>query len=257
MNPILEGIHPDNDVVARRQARGYPPLAVGSDPYTTYLHLEMWLCYLNGLDHAAVVTACALIDFAVKDAIHFDVYVKSDCNFKADEWDKIDGLDFGKTINMAKSRSIVTKDESKKLDWIRQHFRNVYLHGETPHWLKDKDADVSEGNLETGEVRDRTIPLRDNLAIQRQYRIAADRNACNVLVPLVNGFVRTLAKRSLDAIETWKAKNPSKPTRDQVDRVLDNMRKQGMKPDVIIMNELPADLISQELGSESVPPGTP
>jgi hypothetical protein len=47
MNPILEQIYPDDNVVARRRDRGFPPLTPPADQYTTYLHLEMWLCYLK------------------------------------------------------------------------------------------------------------------------------------------------------------------------------------------------------------------
>jgi len=136
MNPILERIYPDKTVLARRQLRGLVPLIPCTDTFVAYLHEEMRQCYLNGHDHATLVTACALIDFAVKDAIEFEMFVKAECVFNADEWDKIDKLRFGDVINMAKRRGIVTKEEWKQLDWIREHIRNVYMHGQTPDWIK-------------------------------------------------------------------------------------------------------------------------
>ncbi len=54
MNPILEDLHPDKGAVARRRAKGFPPLHAATDHYTAYLHAEMGLCYLNGLEAVQV-----------------------------------------------------------------------------------------------------------------------------------------------------------------------------------------------------------
>lgn len=242
MNAILETIYPDKDVVARRRRTGLPPLSPRLDEFVAYLHEEMRACYLNGHDHAALVTACALIEAAIKDAIYFDQFIKDDCVFNPDSWDKIDELEFGNAINMAKGRRVVTKADWDRLEWIRQHIRNVYMHGQTPDWIKDKDEALVEGNLGTGEVRERTVAVRDNLAIQRIIRIAADRNICDTVVRLVDGLVRGLAGRAATALKEWKQKNPSKPTREQVDRVLENMQRQGLSSDLIVMNDVPIDL---------------
>ncbi len=140
MNEILESIYPDKNVVARRRAMPFPPLLPRSDLFSAYLHEEMRQCYLNGNDHAALVTACALIDSTIKDAIEFERFVKADCVFNPDEWDRIDALEFGDAINMAKRRGIIRKDEWKKLEWLRKHIRNVYMHGQTPHWRQCKPS---------------------------------------------------------------------------------------------------------------------
>lgn len=245
MNPILEQVFPDKTVLAKRQAIGLPQLVPAMDAFTAYLHEEMRTCFLNGHDHAALVMACALLDFAVKDAIHFDVYVKRDCNFIPDEWDKIDELKFGQAINRAKSAGVVTKDEWNQLEWIREHVRNVYMHGQTPPWLKDKDAEgIIQGDLNTGEVAERTVKLREDMTLQRYYRTAIDRNICDHVVRLVDGLVRTLVARSKTALDEWKARNPSSPTRAQVDRVLRNMEKQGLQADLIITSDIPKDMAS-------------
>jgi len=244
MNEILESIYPDKNVVARRQARPFPPLLPRSDLFSAYLHEEMRQCYLNGHDHAALVTACALIDSTIKDAIEFEGFIKADCVFDPDEWDRIDALKFGDAINLAKRRGIVTKDEWKKLEWLREHIRNVYMHGQTPHWIKDKDDTVVKGNLETGEVEEVTVSAREDIVLQRHVRIAADRNVCEMVVALVDGFARVLTARSLKALEEWKKKNASRPTHEQVDRILKNMKKQGLEAEFIITADYPDDIPS-------------
>jgi hypothetical protein len=254
MNPILEDLYPGDNVVAGRQAKGYPPLDLVRDQYTAYLHLEMWLCYLNGLDHAAVVMSCALIDYAVKNALYVKAYVDGGCSFSPDEWDKIDCLEFGEAINMAKGRGVVTKDDWELLEWIRVHIRNEYMHGATPKWLKDKEMGVVTGDLETGAVHERTVTLREDLSLQRQARIRADRNVCNKVIPLVDRLVRVLVQGIHQRVEEWRQRNPSTATRAQVERVLENIRKQGLSVDQIVMRDIPIEMrqprASQEPGPE-------
>jgi hypothetical protein len=187
--------------------------------------------------------ACALVDFAVKDAVYTDVWVKADCRFDPDEWDKIDGLKFGQAINRAKSARVVSKEEWKQLEWLREHVRNVYMHGATPAWLKDKDVQgIIQANLDTGEVAERAVRLREDMTLQRYYRVGADRNICDEVVRLVDRLVRTLVGRSWKALNEWRAKNPAGPTRAQVERVLQNMEKQGLQADLIIMSDIPVDM---------------
>ncbi|MFQ5473080.1 MAG: hypothetical protein ACE5FA_09375 [Dehalococcoidia bacterium] len=243
MNPILENIYPDKTVFERRQRIGLPQLTPAMDAFTAYLHEEMRACFLNGHDHAALVMACALMDFAVKNAIHFALFVKADCVFDPDTWDEIDKLEFAPAINRAKSAGVVTKDEWKELEWLRKHIRNIYMHGQTPPWLKDKDAEgIIQGNLETGEVMEQTVKLREDMTLQRYYRTGVDRNICDQVIRLVDGLVRKLVVRSKNALDGWKAKNPSKPTRHQVERILHNMEKQGLEADLIIASDIPADM---------------
>lgn len=203
----------------------------------------MWLCYLNGLDHAAVVTACALVELSVKSAVYTNSFVEADCTFDSAEWDRVESLQFFPLIAEAEKRGVITRDEWEQLDWLRKHIRNVYMHGAAPNWLKDQEAEgVVVGDLETGDVSEQNIKLRDDLTLQRQYRIAADRNACNEVIPLADHYARTLARRSLERLEAWKAANPSKPTIDQVQRVIANMQKQGLEADRPIIRDIPDEL---------------
>ena len=243
MNAILERVFSANHLVERRRRRGLPTQLVPcTDTFTAYLHEEMRQTYLNGHDHAAIVTACALIDFCVKDAIYFEQFVAQDCVFSPDEWDQIDRLEFGKAVNLAKTQGLVTKDEHKKLKWLRKHIRNVYMHGQTPPSLKQKDFDgLVEGNLETGEVTVNTVSLHDNIVMQRMMRLVMDRNTCEIVIPLVDRLVRSVSVRSQDILQDWKKRNPSKPTVKQVQRVLAAMQHAGLDADMIVTSDYPVD----------------
>lgn len=246
MNAVMEQIYPDKGFLQRRKAREMPrQLFPCTEVFTAYLHEEMRQTYLNGHDYAAIAAACALIEFAIKDAIHFSMFVEAGCVFEASRWNEVDRLEFGKAINLAKTRGIVTKDEHKKLDWIREHIRNVYMHGETPPSLKEKDFDgLVEGNLSTGEVKKRTVKLRNNLTIQRFIRLIQDRNTCEMVIPVVDRLVRKLNNYCLELLKDWRAKHTTKPTVKEVDKIMQAMQKAGFDAGFIITGEFPDELSS-------------
>jgi hypothetical protein len=241
-NAILENIHPDEDAVAKRQARGYPPLKPVIDTYAQYLHLEMWMAYLCGLDHAAVVTACALVESTMKSGLYLLRFVDDRCRFNRGAWDQIDGLEFAASANMAKRRGLVTKDEWKHLEWIREHIRNHYMHGATPKWLKDIPPDeFVVGSFETGEVRDAEGTLGDHLPAQRIARVAADRNVCKQVIPLADSLVRQMSERAVAKVEEYKAAHPSQHGIDDLARVLNEMQRKGIDVDRIEVRDQPVD----------------
>lgn len=244
MNHFMEGFYPGDDLVRRRQASRCLPLDPPLDSFTAYLHEEMRQCYLNGLDHAAILAACALIDSAIKASIYVDDLVSADGEFKAEDWDRIDALKFGAAINMAKSRGVVTKDEHEKLEWLREHIRNPYMHGETPPWSKEFVPDgVMVADLHTGEAKAWEGKLRDDITLQRRMRLVADRNACCQVVPLVDGLVRVIGKRALDKLNAWRVTEGDKVTSDQIKTALDKMLDQGFVPDQIITSGIPEELM--------------
>ncbi len=240
-NPIMEDIHSDDDAVAKRQAKGYPPLKPVIDQYAQYLHLEMWMAYLCGLDHAAVVTACALVESTMKAGLYLLRFVENGCKFDRAVWDEIDALEFGRAANMAKSRGLVTKDEWTHLEWMREHIRNDYMHGATPKWLKDLPPDnFVVGDLATGEVRDAEGTLGDHLPAQRVARVAADRNVCKQVVPLADSLVRVMSKQAVTKVEEFKRANPSQHGLEDITSLLDEMQRKGIEVDRVLLRDLPS-----------------
>src|ERR1700741_4529981 len=55
MNPIMEHFFGQRGVtLAQRQTLKYIALAQEEELFVQYLHMEMWLSFLNGHDHAAI-----------------------------------------------------------------------------------------------------------------------------------------------------------------------------------------------------------
>ncbi len=243
MNHFMESFYPAGDIVMRRQASKCLPLDPPLDSFTAYLHEEMRQCYLNGLDHAAIVTACALADSAVKAAIYMNEFVKAEGDFDAKEWDEIDGLNFGEGIDKAKKHGVVTKAEAEQLHWLRKHIRNPYMHGETPPWSKEFVPEgVMIADANTGEVKEWKGKLRDDIALQRQMRLVADRNACCQIVPLVDALVRAIGRRATDKLKAWRDQHGDRITSEQINQALDKMLAQGFVPDQIIASDIPDEL---------------
>ncbi len=258
LNPIMENIHPDDDVVARRQAKGYPPLKPVIDQYCIYLHLEMWLCYLHGLDHAAVVTACALLESTMKAALYLLHHVNARLEFDRAEWDKIDQLEFGNAAGMAKARGLVSKEEWEQLDWFRKYIRTDYMHGATPKWLKEYSADdFVKGDLNTGEVSDAEGTLGDHLVPQRIARLTADRDVCHQVVTGADRLVRVMSANSVAKVEQHKRDHPASTTVKKVEEVLENIQKQGMNVDTVILSDVPTDLTDKKNHPQRQESGAP
>lgn len=245
MNGVMERLYPDGDAVARRRAQPFPRLVPATDMFTAYLHEEMRQCYLNGHDHAALVSGCALVESAVKAAIYWDEYVKTGGVFDRAVWDKIDKREFGNAIGLAKRRGVVSKDLHKKLDWVRKHIRNVYMHGETPPWLKNEQLDdVVVANMKTGKARQEDVCLGDNFELQRVMRLKADRDTCQEVIPLIDRVVRTIVNGSVEKLQRWRDADPFKPSRRHVVQMLDAMKRMGADADTILMSEIPDDLMA-------------
>lgn len=239
MNPILEHRYADDDVVLRRQKRGFPRLTNVAEEYLAFLHMEMAQCWLQGLDHAAILTACSLIEYTVKNALYAKKFVDDQCVFDRRVWDEIDGLDYSKAINWAKSQGVVTKDEWTFLEHVRDKIRNHYMHGATPDWLKDMHAPgVISADLATGEWKQHTAPLGDDLPLQRVFRMIADRNTCNQFVPRTHDIVDAISSRASKRLDDWRTANPTPaPTAEMFERVVRNIREAGHEPGLAVMSE--------------------
>lgn len=135
MNFVMENtfkmFFPDASLLDERRKNPPPVLPMGPalDAYTAFLHEEMRQCYLQGLDHAAIVTACAVLEFTIKAAIFFEEDIKAGREFDQAKWDEIEGMEFSPLISRARSVGIITKDGHRVLDGFRKAVRNNYMHG--------------------------------------------------------------------------------------------------------------------------------
>lgn len=240
MNAVMESVYTDRSLLEQRQANPLSPLGTPLDPFSSYLHEEMRQCYHNGHDHAAIVTACAVLDSVLKDAIYFDEYIKADCRFARSTWDEIDGLEFGPLIHRARRNGVTDKKQHKALEWFRKNVRNVWMHGSTPPDLKDfVIVDVVQANLQTGRVRARAIKAGSNLPLQRMMRIVADRKWCAQVVPFADGMIRALTSACHGRLQEWSKRHPGKSSRKRLERVLKHVEQRGINPDFIMVRDTP------------------
>lgn len=66
--------------------------------------------------------------------------------------DKYDGLDLSQSLNRAKSKGLITKDQWKLLDDFRDDFRNAYSHAEKKKIFKDLSVGTNIVKVENDQL---------------------------------------------------------------------------------------------------------
>ncbi len=228
MNPVMETLFGGMGLtVEHRRKGGFRQLGQQAELYVQYVHLDMWWAFLNGHDHAAIVTACALLEHAIKDAIHFDVFIKADKEYDRTLWDRIEGMPFHNIVEYGRKQGVLTVDQERRFLDFKNKYRNKWMHGETPAYVKDWHLpEVIKADYKTGEVEKVPVDFGDNSMFQRVGRIAADRDAAPKVVHFVDEEVRELIAMNNRKNEKWqKEHGDAPPTPAQMDRVLENIRK--------------------------------
>ena len=229
MNPVMERFFGQHGVTStHRQTLKYLPLPREADLFVQYLHVEMWFSFLNGHDHAAIVTGCALLEYAIKDAVFFEQYLKADKVFDRSSWDKIDSMTLDPLVRCARKHGIISEEAEQRFLTFKDNVRNKWLHGGTPPNVKASSIpEVIEANYRTGEVKKVRVDLGTNLAFQRIGRILADRETAPGVVAFVDESVCALLYQNEQKNVAWQqVHGDTPPSKAQMDRALDNIRKQ-------------------------------
>lgn len=251
MNPIMERFFGQRGVTStQRQTLKYLPLPREADLFVQYLHVEMWFSFLNGHDHAAIVTGCALLEYAVKDAVFFEQYLKADKVFDRSSWDKIDSMTLGPLVRKARKQGIISEKTENRFLTFKDDVRNKWLHGGTPPNVKASSiSEVIEANYRTGEVKKVRMDLRTNPTFQRIGRILADRVTAPGVVAFVDKSVRRLLQQNEQKNVAWQqVHGDTPPSKEQIDRVLDNIRKQFGESALDGMNTVMGHIPPQDTG---------
>ena len=258
MNFVLEEVfgnfRKDIDVVKERNEHALDVLPTGPalDAYTAFLHEEMRQCYLQGLDHAAIVMACALLEFTIKADIYFEEYLKAGRQFDQAKWNEIESKEFAKLINWAKSLGLISKNGHKMLESFRVSVRNNYMHGSTPKRVKQTKLQVFEGNWQTGEAKIREIELGTDLALQRMYRVAYDRMQCEQVIPFVDQAVREHVANMNVKLGECEKKHPSPVASiEDLDAMMEKMKAQGFDGGMALIREVPDEIRKKAAMQES------
>jgi len=170
-----------------------PALSMFFDHFTAYMYEEMRQCYLNCLDHSAIIAGCVALEAVIKSTSYLKWFVENGKQ-KHDSilWNRIDGMEFGGSINYACRIGLISKGLKKRLHSFRTHMRNKYLHGETPPGIKDAIwKNVGILNVRTHKTEIRDLELKEAIHLQRIARMIND---CN-LSPYVVTFVYEVIQR--------------------------------------------------------------
>jgi len=228
MNPVMEqffgGRRP---TLTERQQFGYQPLPQDTDVFVRYLHFDMWNCFLNGHDHPAIVTACALLEFALKDVAYFGHFLDANKEFAKDQWNRIDVMTFEEIVNYARNRVCITKHDAKRYVAFKNDVRNPWMHGGTPPQLKYvTSSDVIQANFKTGEVKKVPLDVSDNPQFHGMARMFLDRDMAPRVVQFVDKEVRKLYEMTQRKHNNWSQQHgDAAPTREEIQRVLDNIKQ--------------------------------
>ncbi len=146
-----------------------------SMPELDPLRHEIALCIMFGFHQAAITLTNHLIEWFIKlMLIYRDSIEKS--KTKDDSKSNIENLelyfsdgiqsymnkDMSSTISKAKTLGILTKDQWKQLDTIREDFRNAFGHADSSKIFKDSKIEMTglsteEGNIEIENSSSRKI----------------------------------------------------------------------------------------------------
>lgn len=214
------------DPTKKRAAKPVRPLPDYVDSFDAYLHKQMRICYMQGIDHAAILMACALIEFTLKSVIHFYKLLDSDKNFNPKVWKKLDKQTLGKLIPQARKLKILTKKQENILTKFNINVRTKWMHGATPPQARIVMPKVMDMNYVTGEVNLGPVNPDENIVIQRLIRCFIDRLWAERIVLTIDREVRAIHKKADKVHAKWKKKNKSSPpTQEQLDRVYHNAIK--------------------------------
>lgn len=192
----------DRNTWLQHQRTAPPPLQNIYDSFTEYMYEEMRQCYLNCLDHAAIIAGCVVLEALMKSNSYLKWFiVNGSQEHNVDLWNNIDKKKFGDSINYACAVGIISKKLKKQLHLFREDVRNDYLHGSTPAIVKKSTwRNVGWLNVKTGESKIDDIPLDKAIHLQRIARIKVDQDlALKVMI-----FVHKVIVKVQNKIDTTK-----------------------------------------------------
>lgn len=160
MEEAVENLFTQRKIIALTNITKFvapPNIAI---PTIGLLYDEIRECILFGLYGAAISLSAVLVEFSLKHAI-----VKKKCgdNYDQSEWDRLENMELGPTIQEAKKLGVVYADMEKKLNSFKNTIRNPYLHYNikkiTEHVTAKK---VKRFDVKTREVKEVDLDAKDN-----------------------------------------------------------------------------------------------
>lgn len=188
MDEMVENLFSQRKIIALTNMAKFvtpPNIAI---PTIGLLYDEIRECILFGLYGAAISLSAVLVEFSLKHAI-----VRKKCGDKYDqkEWDRLENMELGPTIQEGKKLGIVNKKMEQGLISFKNTVRNPYLHYNIKKITENVAArKVKRLDIKTQKVKEVDLDAKDNPIVWGLAKKFVDRE----LVFKVFGFADTLVK---------------------------------------------------------------
>jgi hypothetical protein len=155
----------DELFVERRKAsirivKKFPSAPQIAIPTIGFLYDEIRECILFGQFGAAISLSAVLVEFSLKHAI---VRITRGNVYDKEEWDRLENMELGPTINEAKSMNIINDRQEEALKNFKNTVRNPYLHYNIKKIVKKVAANkIQKINVNTQKVEELDLPAEDN-----------------------------------------------------------------------------------------------
>lgn len=133
-----------------------PQIAI---PTIGFLYDEIRECIIFGINGGAISLSAILVEFAIKNAL----VRKISGGYNKKEWERLENMELGPTIQEAKKLELIDEEMKEKLVSFKNTIRNPYLHYNIKKLIKNVMAGkVKKVNFETRQVEELDLPAEDN-----------------------------------------------------------------------------------------------
>ncbi len=144
-------------------------------PTIGLLWKEIVGCVLFGNNGAAISLSAVLVEYALKEAI---IKNKHSNGYNAEEWNRIEKIEFGTAIEEAKELNILSDDNTvRKFQDFKNQIRNPYLHYNIKKITKGVRANkVKKLDIKTQKVEEVQLDTENNPILWPYAKKFVDKN---------------------------------------------------------------------------------
>jgi len=144
-------------------------------PTIGLLWKEIVECVLFGNNGAAISLSAVLVEYALKEAI---IKNKQSNGYNAEEWNRIEKIEFGTAIEEAKKLNILSDDNTvRKFQDFKNRIRNPYLHYNIKKITKGVRANkVKKLDIQTQKVEEVQLDTENDPILWPYAKKFVDKN---------------------------------------------------------------------------------
>ena len=144
-------------------------------PTIGLLWKEIVECVLFGNNGAAISLSAVLVEYALKEAI---IKNKHSNGYNAEEWNRIEKIEFGTAIEEAKKLNILSDDNTvRKFQDFKNRIRNPYLHYNIKKITKSVRANkVKKLDIQTQKVEEVQLDTENDPILWPYAKKFVDKN---------------------------------------------------------------------------------